>query len=1006
MTQVRPSVASAVTMATRPPSPASALALVCLCTVAAHAEPTPPSPAEVDVVYTGNTGGVGNPSFSAPTVSTLARAVRARGGSAVVDEVGPGALATGREIVFDPTELRRRPGVVVAQARSGARVVAARLSALEGEHDITFQYPVDPVLDLLAVIEHANRTSRADPTLHRVEVRLVEYRTASGARVLQVERGPEPGAADPGAATWEGLWAARGSVQLGPARASFYSVLKALGSGPRRVRLVDELRGGLSPGGTALLVSAGNEVSTVDAARPDRASRVRALDFATLARAGYAAIVPGDRELYFGLRALRDQLARTPLPMVATNLRARTKLGAPGAAPFARYLVVRVGSVTVAVLGLVRPDLAERVRGPDVVADLVVVDAAVATRAALADLRVALGGDADLVVVLDGLRGPASAAYLAQAQGVDVVIGDAGETGLHAPEQVVTTGSLGSDLGDERRPVIQGRASPVRVGHLHVELGRDGERLVVQRLADRQLGVAAELPRDEALDHALTALADRELDAGEVALVPSFQALQAAGTAEPGGGNEAVGQELTPRRWHRLVVNLLRASSDAEVAVLPPPPDSSQDVVDLTLFRWALTDDRIVACELTGAQLKGLALALGDTALFSGLDVEHLLVGGRPLNNTERYRVILAGSVLAFASADRVLRGVELRGQFRLAGGRLVTDGGGRTVRLGELVVAALRERRGHSAGFEPRYLDQLRTWLLPQGSEPEPRWSLGVDNLTLALSGYANRPGNAWVYNQGGREARTSTADNYSAMFKATGFVTYDSPAYTWDNRVIAELAYSELKLGASPGLQDVVAKTADDVWIATELQLNRWRMDLRRRDELRLVSYVTAAYDTEVTRTTDLLTGVVYPRRKDLFASIGLVTHPRGILKLLRVGALGRADLASDTAHFDGGLLVATRLEIPLATSLLKLGGRLRYFAPARGDTAKQLGFVVESSAQLVFPVTRDLAFSLGVDVFVYRAKRAGAVDMVTGAPFDRGTSLSVLSTAGVTFDHLWKR
>jgi hypothetical protein len=735
---------------------------------------------------------------------------------------------------------------------------------------------------------------------------------------------------------------------------------------------------------------------------PERTSAVRALDFATLARLGYMATVPGPRELYFGLAELREQLKRSPLPVVATNLRTRKKDGAPGAAPFPQYLILRVGGVRVGVLGLVSPDLALRVRVPEVVSDLVVVDAAGAVTETLAAMRGAPGGEADFVVVVSALRAGDSAAYLAQARGIDLFIGDdSGERGLSAPEQVVTVGLLRRNLGEARSPLMQVHVSPLRVGHVQIELAREGDRFAARRLTDHQSGVLSDLPRDEALHRSIVTLAHDDLDDADLSLVPTPEELQR--------GEHSPGRGLTARGWSQLVVNLLRASSDAEIAVIRAPPagsgqgDGASSV--FTPFGWAVADDRLVVCELTGALLKGLALRLGDTALYSGVDIEKGLVAGRPLNDAEWYRVILTDSLLASASVQRLLHGVEPQGQLRLTGGRLSQDVRGRTVRLGEVLVASLRERRGQATSLQPADLARLRAWLSPQGAQIEPRWSLGVEHLALSLTGYVNDPSSAWRYNQGGREARTTTPNNYAALFKATLFATYDSSAYTWDNRVIADFSYSVVDLSSAQGSMAVVTKAEDHLWSATELRLNRLQVARRMAGGPRIVPYIIAAYDTEFTPTTNPITGQTYPRLREPWVSVGLVTSPRGALKVVRIGALARADLTTDPNHYDAGFLAAGRFELTLDKSLLRLDARLRYFAPTSADTVDQLGLVVESSVKLLHPLTRDLAFSLSVDLFVYRAKIREVVDPETGAPFARGTSLSVIASVGLAFDHLWK-
>ena len=56
-------------------------------------------------------------------------------------------------------------------------------------------------------------------------------------------------------------------------------------------------------------------------------------------------------------------------------------------------------------------------------------------------------------------------------------------------------------------------------------------------------------------------------------------------------------------------------------------------------------------------------------------------------------------------------------------------------------------------------------------------------------------------------------------------------------------------------------------------------------------------------------------------------------------------------------------------------------------------------------MLPVSRDLALSLDLDLFAYRAKIRVLIDEITGMRVERGTSFSLTYGLGLIFGHLWK-
>jgi hypothetical protein len=252
-------------------------------------------------------------------------------------------------------------------------------------------------------------------------------------------------------------------------------------------------------------------------------------------------------------------------------------------------------------------------------------------------------------------------------------------------------------------------------------------------------------------------------------------------------------------------------------------------------------------------------------------------------------------------------------------------------------------------------------------------------------------------------RETRVVTPNNYTVGAKGTLAAVYDSKNITWDTRTWFELARTVINLD-DVGKGTIIQKTADDLEVSTELQLKFIELSMGTKGRVSLIPYTNVTFDTEFTPTTNQLTGAEYPHQKDLYASLGVVTFPGAILQEVRLAGLLRTDFAASQGRVDGGFLLGMKLEIPLWLARLRLGGTLRYFAPTDLDTVDKLGLMLQGSAKLLVPFTRDLSVFLGADLFLFRPKVLQATDL-NGAPVERGTAASVILSAGLSFDHCWK-
>jgi hypothetical protein len=500
-------------------------------------------------------------------------------------------------------------------------------------------------------------------------------------------------------------------------------------------------------------LSAGNEVDTFDALTGER-SPYRDLDFQVLGSLRYAAIVPGGRELYFGLEELRGQVKRHGLAVVATNLY-RKKGAEKGPPVFSRYLLRQVGGIRVGIIGLVSPDIGERIR----------VDPVEAATQAIAEMRGLAAARPDLVVALSNLRDQALTDFLAESHGVDIFIGDAHRGGLHPPRQELDARSRKLELHISRDPVLEAHASQIRVGHIGARFLPSPDGPYLDRLIHEQRAITSDLPRSEWIHRQRRTIGGRGLEAREAVMVPPLETILESDArllqrvhedpdflrAFSRRDTERWQVWFTPRLWSHVTANLLRSAAGAEVALVKETTQlgfsTPGPVLEEYVASWSASEDMVAIYELTGAQLRHLAQARREGMVLTGLDPEAMLVGGRRLSDTERYRVVLGRSVTNADPVTRVLRGIDPETHFVLEKGRLRESRRGRVVRLREIVMTALREMRTRDPEFGSAYRARMRSWLMPQGKELLPRWSLRADDVAVSFASYGNYPRQSWLH-------------------------------------------------------------------------------------------------------------------------------------------------------------------------------------------------------------------------------------------------------------------
>ncbi|MFN3597980.1 MAG: bifunctional metallophosphatase/5'-nucleotidase [Rubricoccaceae bacterium] len=204
----------------------------------------------------------------------------------------------------------------------------------------------------------------------------------------------------------------------------------------------------------------------------------------------YDAAVLGNHEFNFGLGVLHRRLRQTATPMLAANV----TLAGTDAPAYAPYVLRRVGTLTVGIVGLTTPGSAVWDR-PRVAGRLAFGDGVAAARRYVAEAR-ARGADVVVVVAHSGLEGPSS--FSAEGLGAENFGRAVAETvpGVDAlvighSHRTLATALAGAD----------GRPVPV------VQAGRWGDHLGVIELAlvrasDGAARVAAHAVRVHPVRHA------------------------------------------------------------------------------------------------------------------------------------------------------------------------------------------------------------------------------------------------------------------------------------------------------------------------------------------------------------------------------------------------------------------------------------------------------------------------------------------------------------------------
>ena len=247
---------------------------------------------------------------------------------------------------------------------------------------------------------------------------------------------------------------------------------------------------------------------------------------------------------------------------------------------------------------------------------------------------------------------------------------------------------------ESRGLLLAPRSSWIAVGEIGVHARGRGD---LSRLTYRPHVITPRLPADLGWRQRLSAIYLAMLTRAEKQLMPSLESVMRGDKKlrervgrDPHFSTTMSREEIaktelwyTARLWGNIVANLLARSARADAVMLPPRSALGTNVPgpvrELYVKNWLQRTEMRRAVELSGKTLRRLvelARAARPDVIVTGLVPGRWLVGGRPLHDKERYRLLTTASLLASPAVARALAGAKPAARFTLREGRLRADDG------------------------------------------------------------------------------------------------------------------------------------------------------------------------------------------------------------------------------------------------------------------------------------------------------------------------------------------
>lgn len=653
-----------------------------------------------------------------------------------------------------------------------------------------------------------------------------------------------------------------------------------------RIRLIREAR----DAGPVLALDAGNALGPAALSSWDQGAAM--IDLMRLA--GYKALLPANHEFDYGLEMMKHRRTQAGFPFLVTNLSDDEKAGF-----IARHLLINAEGLRIGVIGLLSREIAV-LTNPGFFNGIQITDPLPAAAAAVDTLR---KQGADYIIALTNMKEDETMSLARQVQGVDLVIAG----GYRRLNQV--------DLIPGLIRLVDGTQIVTTPG-----AGRFLGRVTVPFVAQAEGGFVP--ARSTARLHRMDFSVPDDLDAAAII------ARKVHAYAVSGGDTIGYISESSHQGQARIIAQLMRRRTEAEIGIinlgLITHQPGGQPLIRRDINRFIRFPNAVHIIDLTGAQIRTAVSQSGSVdrtnarLIFAGIDPSTLLVDGRPLKDTEQYRVAVTdflanggdGYAVFTQGIPRLDTGMELRA---LLMETLQTGG--------RLTAASFRQggRRGiwHSGlqvegAFERNYIDRTTEAYRAQ-NEAAPFLS-GATTVAWngALRYFLERE-------QGPHITRFQNRMDFSQIGKSFGELT---PA---TDQIETELRY-------------------------------RYRTLSNRGDP-----FVSAGLNTAFTNTGG-------QRPMQALSTVGFEFQPFESL-IARVAGRSQRDFVADQTDLGGELTLEWTRPLP---SGAQLSSRVRSFF---GATTRRI-ISVENYNAVSFPLLGDVRLNVRQNNFLYR------VNSVSGA------------------------
>lgn len=804
-----------------------------------------------------------------------------------------------------------------------------RADALDTADAVFYLTPAEP--ELLEAVRAAARTEPSLPPVYAAKVRL------SGGKAVVEGSDPVP---DADRATLAVVY----RLTVKGRRADAVFLLRTHGGVGRLATAVDELRRERLP---RVVVSHGGWTAPYLRSAPAGRALLDALE-----KIGLQVAAVGPNELK---RWDEFQLYRRERPggirFVSANL------SAPDGVP--PEVVLEVGGLTVAFLGLTDPSAA-RALPPK--SPIQVEDPVEAAKARVAAVKPGV----DLLVVLSNLTEADNARLRSRVRGIDVIVSPADETSRE------DDGGRGGSAFQEWRADFAPALMTVRqadgMERLDVAVGprdKDGLRRLeirrTERPLDETVATRADFPRIDLSDFRPGAESGPVLIPGEHRVFPA------------GGGR------LTPHAFWSLAASVAADREGAEAAFLPvrelgaPTPGDFREREVRNWFGW---NERLTVFDLDGDDLLDLVRQAGAESVRPTPGRPPLAVGGVGPKET------IHGSRI-----DRALR-------YRVAGTEDLLS-------LGGDYPALLRARRPSARGaLEDSVVGGLKD-LAAAGAPPAryaslmegdpvretPLWIVNFRDVSLTYAGTrAVRDGDAFA---DARNDRINAFDSKNVGAVVRVETDYRYHGYKWTNSLNAQ--YSETRV-YPPGRPRVVNLSNNRGTFQTNLTKNLGQVGPSWLSD-------SAGPSLGVMWDGDLKRRRAGARRRGVASVLpGVEAYDGSLFKSLQLSGTLQRDYSEAPPKSDYGLyaraLFEHRFVLPGGTPARLVGETWStYLFRRKEDQPGDLLLEGDANAKLAIPLWADVTLSPFVDLYFCRLKERPL------------TGYSVMTGVSLGFSRLWK-